>query len=135
MRRKGGIGLGPFALLLLLVLLLVPVGGFDGIRRRRRDLACEYVPNLVVLFVFLGYDFRAGQQPRRVKQQTEILALTNVGVLFDVVAARLLSRVCNRPVPFPLLEISPQLHRLLFVDRPVLAVHDSVRHRCTYVVC
>jgi len=35
---KGGIGLSPFALVLL-------VRGFSGTwRRRRRDLACKYIP-------------------------------------------------------------------------------------------
>jgi hypothetical protein len=48
LRRKGGIGLRAFAL------VVVPAGGFDG-TRRRRDLACEYVPELAVLFVFESY--------------------------------------------------------------------------------
>jgi hypothetical protein len=117
---KGGIGLRPFA-------LLVAVGGFDGTRPGRRGSACEYVPELVVLFVFLGC-FQLVSSGKTFRQAERLAGRTNVGILFDVVAARLLARVRTRPVALPFFQFGSQLQRLFLVGRPGLIIHRLVRH-------
>lgn len=56
-------------------------------------------------------------------------ARTNVWILFDIGAARLLAAVCSGPVALPFLEVGTYLHGLVLVGRPGLFVHRPVRHQ------